>query len=206
MNLKNGIKKLREEVSPLDLNNYDSVNNRMRELNRLMQPYSEARDREIIRKIKAGDNSDTPYGEEYDKLNNEWKDLEKVRTNILNKKYDDIAQKLGRKTYNFSHDRDYVDNLKGDDRLYAMHEYGIKNPWLDINKVVLDDAEQHPEDYNGIYEFDNDKYEFGKGMGSVDYYKKDPTDAKQWNHVYTGTGYGSIEELMKRLNEQNFKR
>ena len=219
-------------INPIveDLINEDPYSSRQEQLLRKelreaalnVSPYESDRSRAIIKKIMAGDNSDTPYTPEHAQANERWKKARGDFDNFLKGKYDALASKLGRKSYEgfTPHDRetDGSKDITGPDRLYALYEYALKHD-LDFGKVLAGDLESYPD--RGIpktLEFSNDKFELFPGRIGGDHWRKatkeDLEDYKKngdrfgeikdgWRHISTGTNYGS--DIADLLAKENFK-
>jgi hypothetical protein len=201
---------------------YHQIKNNIQDLYFQMQPYERDRNREIVKKVYAGDQSDTPYSPEWTELEKKHSAARKELDDLLNGRYSRLVKNLGRKEYKgFSPSDRATDGSKditGSDRLYALYEYALKHD-LDFGKVLAYDLESYPD--RGIpktLEFSNDKFELFPGRIGGDHWRKatpqDLEDYKKngdrfgaikdgWRHISTGTNYGN--DIFQLLGKENFK-
>lgn len=196
--------------SPYSPYREQQIRKEMADLRDQMRPFEDERNREIIRKINAGETGDTPYSDEYTKLYNQHKAKYDLLEEIYKGRYQDTANKLGRKRYeNFDPypagipiDPNKVQgspDITGADRLYALYQHAVENNQNPYN-FLTDDRIYFPDRTPSVIEFENDKFELGKGSGG-DHYRKNKNG--EWEHVSTGTQYG--EDIFNLLGKENIK-
>lgn len=198
-----------------------ALTNQLKDLYLQMVPYNEARNREIVRKIYANDDSDTPYSEEYNALSQKHGEIKKQLDALLNGRADRTMSQLGRKRYEnfYPHPNSVpVDpknpggspEITGADRIYALYDYAMRKG-LDFGKLLYDDREYFPDRTPNTLEFSNAKFDLLPGRIGGDHWEKaTPTDTGKfgelkdgWKHISTGTNYGS--DIADWLGKENFK-
>ncbi len=198
-----------------------ALRNQLRDLYMQMVPYSDARNREIVRKINVGDNSDTPYSDEYNALSQKHGEIKKQLDALLNGRADRTMNQFGRKKYeNFKPYPNSVPvdpnnpggspEITGADRIYALYDYAMRNG-IDFGKVLYDDRQYFPDRTPNTLEFSNAKFDLHSGNLGGDHWRKaTPTDTGDfgelkdgWKHISTGTNYGT--DIGDLLAKENFK-
>ena len=149
-----------------------------------------------------------PGGKPYDKskrnpkideLNKQIRGVMDKRTALNRQKALQIGKPFGRKDYREGIDKE--DYGQGNDRIYALYQYALENPYLDFGRIISNDIYENREKYPSKIEFGNDLYEISESGGAYDHWRKDKNG--KWEHVSLGSIAGLGNDLEKRLEEGN---
>ena len=198
-----------------------ALRNQLRDLYLQMVPFSDERNREIIRKINAGDKSDTPYPDEYNRLSAQHSNVRDQLNALYGGRADRVLNQLGRKKYeNFAPYPNSIPvnpqnpggspEITGADRIYALYDYATRKG-LDFGKLLYDDRHYFPDRTPNTLEFSDAKFDLHPGNLGGDHWRKaTPTDTGEfgelkdgWKHISTGTNYGT--DIADWLGKENFK-
>lgn len=172
-------KAIREELAPLEDEDSIAFNRHLM----FNEPYDESKKNPRIAE-----------------LNKQLKDVKDKRTDARRRLAREIGSQFGRKDYRKEIDSGNLPS--GNDRVYAMYQKSLEEPYLDFGRMIANDVYDNVEQYPSKLEFEDDLFEISKSGGAYDHYKK---ENGKWVHVSTGTIAGLGDNLGEKLEEENLK-
>ena len=172
-------KSIREELDPLEDEDSIAFNRHLM----FNEPYDESKKNPRIAE-----------------LNKQLKDVKDKRTDARRRLAKELGSQFGRKDYRKEIDSGELPS--GNDRVYAMYQKSLEEPYLDFKRMIANDVYDNVEKYPRKLEFEDDLYTISKSGGAYDHYKK---EKGKWVHISTGTIAGLGDDLGDKLEEENLK-